>query len=108
MVGSGTVFQTTFTLLLFLMWKMLGRSSNLVCTHTSHSRYGFAVECLGNYSWLLQPVILRELGDDGDETLEDDSNKLLEEEEINPDMILEGAKKVRQIYLKAKDGKVIV
>lgn len=56
----------------------------------------------------MQPVILRELGDDGDETLEDDSNKLLEEEEINPDMILEGAKKVRQIYLKAKDGKVIV
>ena len=56
----------------------------------------------------MQPVILRELGDDGDETLEDDSNKLLAEEEINPDMILEGAKKVRQIYLKAKDGKVIV
>jgi hypothetical protein len=38
----------------------------------------------------------------------DDSNKLIEDDEITADMILVGAKKVRQIYLKAKDGKVMV
>ena len=44
----------------------------------------------------------------GAEALDDSKNKLIEDDEITADMILVGAKKARKIYLKAKNGKVMV